>query len=93
MSSARRLLNSFLTRKAVYSEEEAFDLLFPDEKSRRVYRDDKSRVDRNLIDNIRAGKVNPIRGTEARDITEGTKIGLMNAKGEIVKRAGGGKRK
>ncbi|MGE5698878.1 MAG: helix-turn-helix domain-containing protein [Deltaproteobacteria bacterium] len=62
MSSARRPINSFLTRKAVYSEEEAFDVLFPDEKSRRVYHDEKSRMDRNLIDNICAGKVNSIRG-------------------------------
>lgn len=31
--------------------------------------------------------------SEARDITKDTKIGLMNARGEIVKRAGGGKRK
>ncbi len=48
--------------KAVYSEEEAFEILFPDERSKEAYRDEKARMDRNLIDNIRAGKVNPIRG-------------------------------
>lgn len=48
--------------KAVYSEEEAFEILFPDERSKQAYRDEKARMDQNLIDNIRAGKVNPIRG-------------------------------
>lgn len=48
--------------KAVYTEEEAFAILFPDERSRRVYREEKTRMDRNLVDNIRAGKINPIRG-------------------------------
>lgn len=62
MSGARRPPKSFLTMKAVYSEEEAFEVLFPDERSKRVYRDEKSRMDQNLFDNIHAGKVNPIRG-------------------------------
>ncbi len=48
--------------KAVYTEEEAFAILFPDERSRRVYREEKTHMDRNLVDNIRAGKINPIRG-------------------------------
>lgn len=48
--------------KAVYSEEEAFEILFPDERSKQAYREEKTRMDQNLIDNIRAGKVNPIRG-------------------------------
>jgi len=48
--------------KAVYTEEEAFAILFPDERSRQEYREELSRIDRNLVDNIRAGKVNPIRG-------------------------------
>jgi DNA-binding Xre family transcriptional regulator len=48
--------------KAVYTEEEAFAILFPDERSRQGYREELARMDRNLIDNIRAGKVNPIRG-------------------------------
>jgi len=48
--------------KAVYTEEEAFEILFPDETSRRAYHDEKARMDQNLVDNIRAGKVNPIRG-------------------------------
>ncbi len=30
---------------------------------------------------------------EARELTDGTGIGLMNSRGNIVKRAGGGKRK
>ena len=47
---------------AVYSEEEAFNILFPDERSKQAYRDEKARMDQNLIANIRAGKVNPIRG-------------------------------
>ena len=48
--------------KAVYTEEEAFAILFPDERSRQEYREELSRMDRNLVDNIRAGKINPIRG-------------------------------
>jgi DNA-binding Xre family transcriptional regulator len=48
--------------KAVYTEEEAFTILFPDERSRQGYREELARMDRNLVDNIRAGKINPIRG-------------------------------
>ena len=48
--------------KAVYSEDEAFEILFPDERSKQAYREEKARMDQNLIENIRAGKVNPIRG-------------------------------
>ena len=48
--------------KAVYTEEDAFEILFPDEVSKQAYREEKVRMDRNVIDNIRAGKVNPIRG-------------------------------
>lgn len=48
--------------KEVYTEEEAFDILFPDERSKQAYREEKTRMDRNVVDNIRAGKVNPIRG-------------------------------
>lgn len=48
--------------KAVYTEEEAFAILFPDERSRRVYREEKARMNQNVIDNIRAGRVHPIRG-------------------------------
>ena len=48
--------------KAAYTEEEAFAILFPDERSRQEYREKLSRMDRNLVDNIRAGKINPIRG-------------------------------
>jgi len=48
--------------KAVYTEEEAFAILFPDERSRQGYREELDRMDRNLVDNIRAGKINPIRG-------------------------------
>ena len=48
--------------KAVYTEEEAFEILFPDAISKRAYREEKARMDQNLIDNIRGGKVNPIRG-------------------------------
>jgi DNA-binding Xre family transcriptional regulator len=48
--------------KAVYSEEEAFEILFPDETSKHAYRNEKARMDRNLVNNIRAGEVNPIRG-------------------------------
>lgn len=48
--------------KAVYSEDEAFEILFPDERSKHVFREEKDRMDQNLVDNIRAGKVNPIRG-------------------------------
>lgn len=48
--------------KAVYTEEEAFEILFPDESSKRAYREEKVRMDQNLIDNIRAGRVNPVRG-------------------------------
>ncbi len=48
--------------KTVYNEEEAFDILFPDERSKQAYREEMVRMDQNVIDNIRAGKVNPIRG-------------------------------
>lgn len=48
--------------KAVYTEEEAFEILFPDKRSKQAYREEKARMDRNVVDNIRAGKVNPIRG-------------------------------
>ena len=48
--------------RAVYSEEEAFAILFPDERSRQGYCEELARLDRNLVDNIRAGKINPIRG-------------------------------
>ena len=48
--------------KAVYTEEEAFAILFPDERSRQEYREELALMDRNLVDNIRAGKINPIRG-------------------------------
>lgn len=48
--------------KAVYTEKETVNLLFPDERSRQVYREEKVRMDQNLIDNICSGKVNPIRG-------------------------------
>jgi DNA-binding Xre family transcriptional regulator len=48
--------------KTVYTEEEAFDILFPDERSKQAYREEMVRMDQNVIDNIRAGKVNPIRG-------------------------------
>jgi DNA-binding Xre family transcriptional regulator len=48
--------------KAVYTEEEAFEILFPDERSKQAYLKEKTRMDQELVDNIRAGKVNPIRG-------------------------------
>jgi DNA-binding Xre family transcriptional regulator len=48
--------------KAVYTEKETVDHLFPDERSRQVYREEKVRMDQNLIDTICSGKVNPIRG-------------------------------
>ena len=48
--------------KAVYTEEDAFEILFPDDVSKQAYREEKARMDRNVVDNIRAGKVNPIRG-------------------------------
>ncbi len=48
--------------KAVYTEEEAFEILFPDDVSKQTYCEEKARMDRNVIDNIRAGRVNPIRG-------------------------------
>ncbi|MBI5574933.1 MAG: helix-turn-helix transcriptional regulator [Deltaproteobacteria bacterium] len=48
--------------KAVYTEEEAFEILFPDERSKQTFREEKARMDRNLLDNIRTGRVNPIRG-------------------------------
>jgi DNA-binding Xre family transcriptional regulator len=48
--------------KSFYSEEEAFDILFTDEKSKRIYQEESRKLDEELLAGIRAGKINPIRG-------------------------------
>jgi ribosome-binding protein aMBF1 (putative translation factor) len=44
------------------SEEEVFSRLFPDEESRRELAEEQDRWNQMLIDRIRMGKVNPVRG-------------------------------
>src|SRR4030067_1929342 len=48
--------------KPVYSLEEVFDSLFPDEESKQTYHEEKTRIDQELLLRIRQGKINPIRG-------------------------------
>lgn len=48
--------------KPVYSLEEVFESLFPDEESKQTYYEEKTRNDQELLLRIRQGKINPIRG-------------------------------
>jgi len=53
--------------KAIYTEEQTFEIVFPDEESRRIFHEEKARMDRNLLGNILAGKVDPVRGWRILD--------------------------
>lgn len=68
----------------VSSLEEAFNILFPDEESKRMYQEEKARMDQELLLRIRQGKVNPIRGwrilkgIDQKTLVERTGIGQSN---------------
>lgn len=74
----------FPKSEPVCSLEEAFDILFPDEESKRAYHEEKSRMDQELLLRIRQGKVNPIRGwrilkgMDQKTLVERTGIGQSN---------------
>jgi len=63
---------------------EAFDILFPDEDSKQAYREEKKRMDQELLLRIRQGKVNSIRGwrilkgMDQKTLVERTGIGQSN---------------
>jgi DNA-binding Xre family transcriptional regulator len=63
---------------------EAFNILLPDEESKLAYREEKTRMDQELLLRIHQGKVNPIRGwrivkgMDQKTLVERTGIGQSN---------------
>ncbi len=74
----------FPESKPVCSLEEAFDILFPDDDSKRAYHEEKTRMDQELLLRIHQRKVNPIRGwrilkgMDQKTLVERTGIGQSN---------------
>ena len=60
--------------KSFYSDKEAFDILFADEKSKRIYQEESRRLDKELLVGIRSGKINSIDDLKGKPVvsTSGT---------------------